>query len=128
MDNDNSNTEVKQKKSPIPGAKPFVKGDPRINRKGRPKAFDYIRAIGQQIGQEIVTESKDGKQIRMNAARAALWKLFKHDPYRFIAIAFGEPPKNVQITGAGGGPVQVDVSSAFDEEYRKRQGSKTKNE
>ena len=35
-----------------PGGK-FVKGDPRINRNGRPKSFDALRALAQEIAHEV---------------------------------------------------------------------------
>jgi hypothetical protein len=40
--------------------KPFKKGDARINRKGRPKSFDELRALAKLIANEKI-ESKDGK-------------------------------------------------------------------
>ena len=41
--------------------KPFVKGDPRINRKGRPANFDAWRALLVTIADEAaVQRSKDG--------------------------------------------------------------------
>ena len=35
---------------------PFVPGDPRINRKGRPKTIDSIRKLAQQIANEEAVE------------------------------------------------------------------------
>ncbi len=31
----------------------FTKGDPRINRNGRPKSFDALRALAQEIAHEV---------------------------------------------------------------------------
>ena len=42
--------------------KPFVKGDPRINRNGRPKTFDTWRSLNQETMNELAV-GKDGKLI-----------------------------------------------------------------
>ncbi len=39
--------------------KGFVKGDPRINRGGRPRTFDAARALALKVGNEPIT-NKDG--------------------------------------------------------------------
>jgi len=41
--------------------KGFVKGDPRINRKGRPRSFDAFRELAQAISHEEA-KSGGGKQ------------------------------------------------------------------
>ena len=42
--------------------RPFVKGDKRINRTGRPKTFDELRRIADMIASELVP-GPDGKMI-----------------------------------------------------------------
>ena len=51
-----SNTDANTGK--VPGG-PFRKGDPRINRKGRPKSFDQLRSLAQEIAHEA---AKQGNQ------------------------------------------------------------------
>ena len=88
-------------------SKPFTTGDPRINRKGRPKSFDALRELGQQIAHE---EAKTGAgQLVINGhvvtvAEAILrqWAQSK-DPrlqMAFIEVAFGkaERTNNVNAT------------------------------
>ena len=43
--------------------KPFVKGDPRINRKGRPKSFDAWRKLNRDVLGEIAINRKTGEPI-----------------------------------------------------------------
>lgn len=83
--------------------KPFVKGDPRINRKGRPKSFDQLRALAQQISHEILT---GGDGSRKTVVEALLRKIATEDPKLFLEIAFGKVPQALDVT-SGGQPLKV---------------------
>ena len=95
--------------------KPFVKGDPRINRRGRPKNFDAFRELAQAISHEVAL--KQGEPLVINGhtvtvAEAILrqWATSK-DPrlqMAFIEMAYGKPPQRTEITGADGGKVQIE--------------------
>ena len=75
------------------GGKPFVKGDPRINKTGRPKAFDFIRDLAQQIGAEI------DPIIKKTNAEIVLRKLMREDGAKFLEIAYGKVPAPIELSG-----------------------------
>ena len=84
-------------------AKPFTKGDPRINRKGRPKSFDALRALAQQIAQETATDGNE-KPIEVNGHIATNIELVlrammkdKRTAQQFVEIAFGKVPQQVEM-------------------------------
>jgi hypothetical protein len=94
---------------------PFTKGDPRINRKGRPKAFDEFRALAIQIGSEPATKP-DGTPILWNGkpitwAEYALrtWLTDKRLLEKFVEAAFGKVPLPIQHSGEDGGPIVHEV-------------------
>ena len=95
--------QIKPKVTGKPTGKPFVKGDPRINRKGRPKSFDQLRALAQQISHEILT---GGDGSRKTVVEALLRKIATEDPKLFLEIAFGKVPQAVDVT-SGGQPLKV---------------------
>jgi hypothetical protein len=74
--------------------KGFTKGDPRINRKGRPKSFDQLRALAQKISHEPIADSST-----MTVAEAILRTMAKENPARFVEIAFGKVPDEVKQSG-----------------------------
>ena len=82
---------------------PFKKGDPRINRKGRPKSFDQLRALAQSIAVEVV-ETKQGDKITVIDAIMRQWAQSK-DPrlvQAFIAYAYGKVPEKLEGAGDKG--------------------------
>lgn len=110
----------------------FKKGDPRINRNGRPKTFDALRKLAQSIAQEtlidsagnpvtITTLSASGvpKEHLLTVAEGILrkWATSKSTTLQqaFIEVAYGTPPKAVDITTKG-----ESLNQGVDEKQRDR--------
>ncbi len=89
--------------------KPFVKGDPRINRKGRPKSFDALRELAQQIAHETATRAGEPLVIEGHIATVTevilrQWAQSK-DPrlqQAFIQYAYGKVPDKTELSGPDG--------------------------
>ena len=91
----------------------FKKGDPRINRKGRPKTFDALRVLAQQIAHEVA-KTKTGDPViienrKVTVAEAILRKWASSSnaklQQQFIEVAFGKVPAAVELTGKDGGAI-----------------------
>jgi len=97
--------------------KGFVKGDPRINRKGRPKSFDALRELAQQIAHEAVQVGD--KKITVTEAILRQWAQSKNPQLQkgFLEIAYGKVPDQMQLTGKNGEPLIIRV------EYEKSRDS-----
>ena len=92
--------------------KGFVKGDPRINRKGRPKTFDSLRHLAQTIAEEKARDGAgnvilyDGRPLTIGEAILRRWAGSKdaHLQMHFIEVAYGKVPDKQEVTGAEGQP------------------------
>ena len=117
---DRSNTTPKQQGG-VTG-KGFVKGDPRINRRGRPKTFDAWRALALSIAHEPA-QAKDAKTGELRPivieghvatnAELLLRKWFASGDPRLqmyaAEVAFGKVPQQVEVGGKDGGPIAVSL-------------------
>ena len=92
--------------------KPFVKGDKRINRKGRPKSFDALRKLAQQIAAEDL-QSTDGDVVTRIEALLRVMSSSKNPADRalFLAYAFGKPKDELDLT-TGGEPLTIRIVKA----------------
>lgn len=76
----------------------FVKDDPRINRRGRPKGFDTLRALALKICAEIVTNPETKEKI---SVAEDILREMRADPKQrkdLLEIAYGSVPKALQVT------------------------------
>ena len=96
---------------------PFRKGDPRINRKGRPKSFDALRSLAQEIAHEAAKRGDgqpvviDGHTVTVTEAIMRSWAVSK-DPrlqQKFIEVAYGQVPSVTRLEGQDGGPMVIKV-------------------
>jgi len=88
--------------------KPFKKGDPRINRKGRPKSFDKLRELALQIAHEEAKNKGEcvvieGKKVTIAEMVLRQWASSKNPTLQksFMEIAFGKVPEKHDITSGG---------------------------
>ena len=99
--------------------KPFVKGDPRINRNGRPKKFDELRDLAITIAGEAFVD-KHGNPVKfpgidrpVNKGEAILIQWAQStDPRKqqlFIEYAYGKVPQKTELTGGDGDCVSVGI-------------------
>ena len=78
--------------------KNFVKGDKRINRKGRPKNFDALRKLAMLIGNEPIT-GKDGAQMSRAELILRSWSMSNNYQLQkaFVEIAYGKVPDAIEL-------------------------------
>ena len=95
-------TENQQSNGQRRGLRPFVKGDSRINRRGRPAGFDEMRKLALQLACETVT---DNRGRRMSCAEAILrsWLVSPEPKLQklFLEYAFGPVPPTKLDVAAG---------------------------
>ena len=77
----------------------FDKRREHINRKGRPRNFDALRELAQQIGHEAVTVKDSDKRMTVTEIILRQWAQSKNPQLQraFIEIAFGKVPDKVSI-------------------------------
>ena len=82
------------------GLKPFVPGDPRINRHGRPPGFDQIRKVALALSHEEVT-LENGQKMSVIEAILRSWLRSKEPTLqiKFMEYAFGKVPDKLDTTG-----------------------------
>ena len=83
-------------------AKPFVKGDPRINRKGRPKILPELEVI---IAEVLSETNKDGKTAAEQVIQTLKNRAIKDGDVRAIQLlldrAYGKTPEKIDLTSMG---------------------------
>ena len=94
---------------------PFVKGDPRINRKGRPRTSDQLKDLGLALLHEPAKDN-DGKPLIIDGHVATNLEMIlrrmmgdKRQSADLLDRVFGKVPQAVQHEGEGGGPVVLRV-------------------
>lgn len=111
--------------------KPFVKGDPRINRKGRPKSFDELRTLAKQIAHEPITAKVKESGVEVSKRFTVIEAIMRQwaqsrDPrlvQAFVNYAYGKAPdaadEHVAITESQPLTLPADaIAPSFLEAYR----------
>lgn len=93
--------------------KGFVKGDPRINRKGRPKSADALKDLIQSILHEAATNAAGEKILIGGHAVTNLEMILRgmmKNPRHVETLldrAYGKVPQALEHSGPDGGPITM---------------------
>lgn len=94
----------------------FAKGDPRINRKGRPRQFDAFRRLAVDVAGRAAVDVKgspvldaDGDPLTFAQAILLGWAMSPSSETQrmFIEYAYGKVPAVTEITGKDGDPLRI---------------------
>ena len=100
----------------------FKKGDPRINRKGRPKSFDAMRELALQIAHEVAQSG--GECVVINGKKATVTEMIlrkwatssNHQLQKaFIEIAYGKVADRHEVTGKEGNDLTIRIVGSDDD-------------
>lgn len=97
---------------------PFRPGDPRINKKGRPKTFENLRKMAQEVAEEPALDAEghpvlgpDGEP--MTRAEVILRQWSKDPDFRkqqsFLEVAYGRVPQPVEAKVEVSGPIPISL-------------------
>jgi len=79
---------------------PFVKGDKRINRKGRPRSFDALRKLAIKIAGETIPNPQGEDYTRIEEMlRVLTSSRAPADRALFLAYAYGKPKDEIETSG-----------------------------
>ena len=92
--------------------KPFVKGDKRCNRKGRPKSFDKLRKLAIQIAGEQAGQTELTRVQLMLTAMASSKNA--QDRKLFLEYAFGKVKEEIDVKNSGETKVIIEYSQGPD--------------
>ena len=101
--------------------KPFVPGDKRINRDGRPTDSVSLATLIRRIGHEIATtKDKSGAVVQvigpdgkpMTVIETILRQRAQDKRYQgeFIDRGWGKVPTSVEVSGMDDGPIQIMIT------------------
>ena len=100
--------------------KPFVKGDKRINRDGRPATAASLSALAKPIGHEVATKKNgevltgpDGRPVTVIETILRQWAQNPKQQGDFVDRAYGKVPQQQQHSGEGGGAIEHTIKVIF---------------
>ena len=101
--------------------KPFKKGDPRINRNGRPKSFDALRKLMQEQAGEIALDTngnpitdKNGRPRTNAELFVEAWMKDRKQRRAFAEFAWGKPKEEIELNPSGQTKVIIEYANNQD--------------